>query len=68
MTALRSTPKPDPAITIHCSTCGSEDVRRDASVAWNAELQTWEIVTVFDNADCEECGGETSLTEREIVA
>ena len=52
----------------HCATCGSDDVRRDASVAWDTELQMWEIVTVFDNADCEACGGETSLIEKEIAA
>lgn len=68
MSAPLTTPKPDPAITIHCATCGSDDVRRDASAAWNVELQTWEIVTVFDNADCETCGGETSLIEKEIQA
>ncbi len=61
-------PPPSPDITIHCRTCGSDDVRRDASVEWNVELQTWEIVTVYDNADCEVCGSETTLVEREISA
>lgn len=51
-------------ITIHCTHCGSADVRRDASVAWNAEVQEWEIVAIFDAADCESCGGETNLIER----
>ena len=55
-------------ITIHCATCGSDDVRRDASVAWNTELQMWEIVCVYDNADCEACEGETKLIEKEMVA
>ncbi len=58
----------DTNISIHCATCGSDDVRRDASVTWDTELQMWEIVTVFDNADCEKCGGETSLIEKEIAA
>ncbi len=59
---------PAPPITIHCATCNSQDVRRDASVEWNTELQMWEIVTVYDNADCEDCGGETSLIEKTMTA
>lgn len=54
------------SITIHCATCGSDDVRRDASAAWNVETQEWEIVTVFDTADCETCCSETSLIEQGI--
>lgn len=59
---------PTHPITIHCATCGSENVRRDASVEWNSELQMWEIVTVYDNADCEDCGVETSLIEKAVCA
>ncbi len=66
MTAAKHLPQPAPAITIHCETCGSEDVRRDASVEWNPELQTWEVVVVYDAADCEDCGGETNLIEKQI--
>lgn len=66
MTAAKPTLQPAPAVTIHCATCGSENVRRDASAEWNAELQMWEIVTVFDVADCEDCGTETSLIEKQI--
>lgn len=61
-------PSPAQPITIHCETCGSEDVRRDASVEWNSELQMWEVVVVYDAADCEDCGGETNLIEKPIVA
>ena len=61
-------PFPPQPITIHCETCGSENVRRDASVEWNSELQTWEVVVVYDAADCEDCGGETTLIEKPIVA
>ena len=45
----------------YCTTCHSHDVRRDASVAWSEEAQGWEIVSVYDNADCEVCGGECDL-------
>ena len=44
-----------------CSTCGSRDVRADAYTAWSDEKQEWEIVTVFENTDCEDCGGKTNL-------
>ena len=66
MTATKPVPSPPPAVTIHCAACGSQNVRRDASAEWNAELQMWEIVTVFDAADCEDCGTETSLIEKQI--
>ena len=46
-----------------CSTCGSDDVRRDADAAWNVDRQEWELCTVYDNASCEKCGGETRLME-----
>lgn len=58
---------PAPPITIHCATCDSQDVRRDASVAWNSELQMWEVVVVYDTADCEDCGGETNLIEKPMA-
>ncbi len=53
-------------IDIACKHCGSRDVRRDADAKWNAEAQTWELCAVFDNATCDECGGETSLIEIEL--
>lgn len=59
-------PCPPPPISIHCATCGSQNIRRDASVTWDTELQMWEVVTVFDVADCDDCGGETSLVEKTL--
>lgn len=44
-----------------CSTCGSEEVRRDAYASWNTKTQEWELITTFDNTDCEQCGGQCSL-------
>ncbi|MEM7711799.1 MAG: hypothetical protein AAF264_13865 [Pseudomonadota bacterium] len=55
-------------ITLHCSKCGSEDIRSDASGAWNAEAQTWDIVAIFDASDCETCESETKLIERPVTA
>lgn len=54
-------------VTIYCASCGSENVKADAYAEWNPELQMWEIVSLFDNTDCEDCGGECSTVEREIA-
>ncbi len=50
-------------IAIYCAHCGSKDVRRDADACWNEATQTWELVAVYDNASCEQCGGDTTLKE-----
>lgn len=54
---------PESPIDIVCSHCGSRDVRRDADATWNAGHQAWELCAVYDQAHCEQCGGETSLSE-----
>lgn len=54
-------------IDIYCRHCGSRRVFRDATAAWNVETQQWEMVTVHDNADCEDCGGEATLAEAELA-
>jgi hypothetical protein len=41
-----------------CEYCLSEHVTCDACAAWNAETQAWELVSEYDNTDCQECGGE----------
>ena len=42
-----------------CSNCGSENVRRDAWAAWDADSQTWELAVVFDAGYCDDCGDAT---------
>ena len=59
--------KKKPKIKIRCKYCGSEYVKRDADAMWNVDTQEWELVSVYDNATCEDCGGETSLIEEEIA-
>lgn len=49
-----------------CSHCGSEDVRRNADVAWSVEQQEWSVACIFDSATCENCGGETNIKEVDI--
>lgn len=52
---------------LYCMDCGSTDVRCDAYAAWSVDRQEWELVTTFDNTDCETCGGECSLGERDAT-
>lgn len=53
-------------ITVHCATCGSEDVHRDAFASWNPETQEWELAAVYDSATCQTCDNDTTLTERPL--
>lgn len=53
-------------IKMVCSHCGSDDVMRDAYAAWDTVNQDWMLCNVFDQAYCNQCGGETSLTAVEL--
>ena len=55
-------------ITVHCAHCGSENVYRDAFASWNTETQEWELAAVYDDATCEACENDTTLTERPMQA
>ena len=46
-----------------CKTCKGENVNLDAFTTWNTENQCWELAATFDNAFCDDCGGETTLEE-----
>lgn len=51
-----------------CDKCGSEDVLRDATAAWNEATQDWELAGVQDQGYCEgECEGECTIKEVEIM-
>jgi hypothetical protein len=50
-------------IAIVCSRCGSRNVNRDASAAWNTSTQEWELCGLCDQGYCEDCGGEANLEE-----
>lgn len=52
-----------------CSSCGSDNVRRDAYAEWDVDLQEWTLSATMDAAVCEsdECkGNETSLNEVDV--
>ena len=48
-----------------CKYCGSENVSVDATARWNTDTQAWELAALFDNSDCDDCGGETTIVDRE---
>jgi hypothetical protein len=44
-----------------CQQCLSADVCRDATAAWSAEEQKWELQSVQDQAYCNQCGEDTTI-------
>lgn len=51
------------AIQIMCKACGSTNVTRDSTAAWNHATQKWELSSVQDAGCCDDCGA-TTLLER----
>lgn len=39
-----------------CAKCGSEDVVLDATAVWCQPTQQWVLLSLCDNATCEDCG------------
>lgn len=44
------------AVYAKCRSCGSSCVTRDGLLGWNHISQEYDIVSVLDNADCNNCG------------
>lgn len=63
---LAARPDPKPLVAKCCATCGSRNVTNDAIAKWNDVAQEWEILTLLQNADCEDCGGETTIEEQPL--
>lgn len=55
-----------PKITMICESCGSLDVTADACARWDDDAQDWIATSVYDNTDCQSCGGECRTDERPI--
>ena len=53
-------------VTYVCSTCGSDDVSRDAWAEWSLKEQQWVLRTEFDYAHCHRCDTETNLVEVQL--
>ena len=53
--------------TYVCKACGSDQVSRDAWASWDVHSQKWELESVFDQAFCSECDGETTIVKTNYV-
>ena len=52
-----------PEMVPTCCYCGSADVRVDAWAYWDRARQEWRLGKTFSTAFCNNCEGETSLTD-----
>lgn len=54
-------------VSMHCPSCGSTAILRDAFAEWDVESQEWLLCSVFDSWNCDNCGYEArEPEEREI--
>lgn len=53
-------------VQICCEICGGQNVKRDAWASWDPDIQEWVLEQVFDAGHCDDCDGETSLTEEPL--
>ena len=64
--AEQSAPRFDPQrpFKFTCTVCGGDNITFDAPVKWDAIEQKWIIKgDPYDDATCEDCGGECSTNE-----
>jgi hypothetical protein len=54
-------------VTFVCYRCGGNNVTRDAWSRWDVKTQDWVLGDLYDNADCQDCDGETKLVEVELA-
>ena len=69
MGAMRMSDAPNrrKLFTIHCDSCGGQNVRADASAEWNVDRQIWEMVTFYDNTDCDDCEAQCRTIMKPLV-
>lgn len=41
-----------------CARCGSHNVTHDALVRWDEDAQQWEMSSLLDSGDCDDCGND----------
>lgn len=63
--AMEEDRKPRRKVKMVCTACGTDGVTCDAVCRWCVETQEWEVSGLFDNTDCDECGGECRVKEVE---
>jgi hypothetical protein len=56
-----------PRVIFVCGKCGSEDVFADAWASWNPEEQKWQLEQTFDAGYCNNCQGECSQWQKDIL-
>ena len=44
-----------------CRWCKGHDVLADAYAQWDEDQGNWSLTTTFDNYECTDCDGETSV-------
>lgn len=54
-------------VNMHCSTCGSDNVCKDAWAIWDTDLQRWVLGDEFPENYCHECADEASLIEKPLM-
>lgn len=54
----------EPRTIIACARCGGFNVTCDAVARWDNVTQQWEMSSMFDNTDCDDCSGECRTVER----
>lgn|GEM_PF-3539166 len=48
-----------------CDICGSTNVTSDALAAWNVEAQEWEVRWLLDSSDCNACGSDNCVADKD---
>ncbi len=43
-------------VEMRCPHCGSENIVKDATAAWDADAQEWSLTSTQDHETCENCG------------
>lgn len=54
-------------VSMHCPSCGSPAILRDAFAEWDVKSQDWLLSATFDSWTCDNCGRETCEPEERPV-
>ena len=52
-----------------CARCGSRNVTHGAIARWNEDEQDWQVSSLLDNGDCDDCGydGSRVIKDRALI-
>lgn len=54
-------------VEVICSSCGGDEVRKDAFAEWDTKLQQWTLNSTYDFTICDGCGEEDCAREVELT-